>query len=276
MEHDSFVILPEDGYLVIQLTGELKNEGLRLLETKLPLYISDPCPQVIADVSELKEISPLWLRALLKIRSDLKVYGRPLYLAGLKHTAVQQLKRDGVEQSFVIVPSVKAALSKASGSTGKHKLDTAFVNPFLEATIQVLEVQASTKVSAGKVYLKTDGDRIQSDISGVIGIVSASFTGSVVISFPAPTFLKVVSSMLGETYTEITQDIVDAAGEITNMIFGQAKVKLNDLGHGIQTALPSVVQGDNHSLTTKNSGPTVIVPFDGEAGPFCVAICLAD
>jgi chemotaxis protein CheX len=155
-------------------------------------------------------------------------------------------------------------------------IDINFVNPFLGATLNVLKVQASVEAQPGKIALKQPGETFRGDVSGVIGIVSEAFKGSVVISFPEQTFLKVMSNMLGEDYTKISQDIVDGAGEITNMIFGQAKIVLNERGYGIQIALPQVISGKNHSLSTKSKGPTVIIPFTSTVGEFFVEICLSE
>ncbi len=151
--------------------------------------------------------------------------------------------------------------------------DINFVNPFLSATLKVLKIQAQVTAEPGKVFVKKPGDKLKGDVSGVIGIVCEKFNGSVVISFPEKTFLNVMSNMLGEEYTELTQDILDGAGEITNMIFGQAKVTLNERGYGINIALPQVISGKEHSLSTSSKGATVVIPFTSSAGDFFVEIC---
>ncbi len=155
-------------------------------------------------------------------------------------------------------------------------IDINFINPFLAATLNVLNVQAGVKAEPGKVYGKKPGQNINGDVSGVIGIISDSFNGSVCITFPEATFLKVMSGMLGEDYKEITQDILDGAGEITNMIFGQAKVTLNDRGYGVKTALPQVISGKGHSFSGQSKGPSVVIPFTSNAGDFHVEICLSE
>ncbi|MCM2349737.1 MAG: chemotaxis protein CheX [Bacteriovoracaceae bacterium] len=155
-------------------------------------------------------------------------------------------------------------------------IDINFINPFLAATLNVLKIQANVIADPGKIYLKKDNAPMRGDVSGVIGIVSDTFNGSVVISFPEQTFLKVMGGMLGEEYTTLSQDILDGAGEITNMIFGQAKIVLNDRGYGIKIALPQVVSGKGHSLSSLSKGPTVIIPFTSSAGEFFVEICLSE
>ena len=156
------------------------------------------------------------------------------------------------------------------------KIDVNFINPFLEATMKTLETQCSTKCTAGQVYMKNRGDKYSGDISGVIGLVSDVFTGSVVISFPATTFLPIMTRMLGEDCTEINDMIRDGAGELTNIIFGQAKIVLNKAGFGIKTALPSVIAGADHSVVPMTNGPRFAIPFETDVGPFSVEICLSN
>lgn len=155
------------------------------------------------------------------------------------------------------------------------KLDVEFVNPFLAATLKVLEVQASTKALPGKPQLKEEGSSASGDISGVIGITSDKFNGSVVISFPEQTFLKIMSRMLGEEFTTLTKEIADGAGEFTNIIFGQAKITLNDKGYGIKMAIPSVITGKNHIIHGITKGPVVMIPFETDLGPFYIEISLS-
>ena len=192
----------------------------------------------------------------------------------VKPPLIAHFKKEGVDTSFKYSAGLREALVDL-GLVTKKMLDTDFINPFLNATLNVLKIQAGVEAKAGKIFLKKDSQKSMGSISGVIGLVSDSFNGSVNITFPEDVFLKVVSGMLGEEYTELSQEITDAAGEITNMIFGQAKVILNEKGYGIKTAIPSVVSGKDHSLEALTKGPIVVVPFESSKGSFFVEICLS-
>lgn len=164
---------------------------------------------------------------------------------------------------------------KAGTAKPGPALDVNFINPFLEATLNVLKVQASTVANPKPIFRKDEAHDKLGDVSGVIGLVSPTFSGTVVISFPESTFLGLMSRMLGETFTTITPEIKDGAGELMNMIFGQAKIVLNQKGYKIQTALPSVVSGKDHSIQNLSPGPVVVVPFETDIGPLYVKICLS-
>lgn len=150
--------------------------------------------------------------------------------------------------------------------------DVNFINPFLGATLNVLKVQAQVTAEPGKPQVNKAETAVRTDISGVIGIISESFKGSVGICFPEATFLKVMSRMLGEEYKTLTPDITDGAAELTNMIFGQAKVVLNQKNYGIQMALPQILVGKEHALIPKTSEVSVMIPFKSDCGDFYVVI----
>ena len=48
-----------------------------------------------------------------------------------------------------------------------------------------------------------------------------------------------VTNMLGEEIEEMNEEIKDAVGEITNMISGQARKKLDEQGMSLKAAIPS-------------------------------------
>lgn len=149
-----------------------------------------------------------------------------------------------------------------------------FINSFLVSTTNVLKIQANVTAEAAKSFMKTPKDKCVADISGKIVVESSTVKGSVAICFPEKTFLKIMSGMIGEEYNELKPEIIDGAGEITNMIFGQAKIILNEKGHNIQMALPTVVTGKEHGLVDAKN-PVLIIPFSGNAGDFFMEILLA-
>jgi len=153
-------------------------------------------------------------------------------------------------------------------------LNTDFIHSFIAATNHILSVQANITSEDGKAFLKKQNDRLVGDVSGIISVVSDKFNGSVIISFPESTFLKVMSQMLGEDFKELSPEIIDGVGEILNIIFGLAKIVLNEKGYGIKAAIPSVITGKQLEVSTMTKGPVVVIPFTSSAGDFYVEICI--
>ena len=151
-------------------------------------------------------------------------------------------------------------------------MDVKFINAFLDGTISVLKTMAFVEPRAGAAYLKKDCVAY-GDISGIIGMTGA-VKGSLALSFSESCILKIVSNMLGEEITEINGDIKDAVGEITNMASGVARKNLEAGGLIVSAAIPTVVAGKNHSIIHVMGGPSIIIPFEIDAGAFVVDICL--
>jgi len=270
----NYEIHPSEGHIVLKLNGVCDYGNLKTFYDDVMEHIHDPYPYLVIDCENLASISKDWVRELLRVNLFLRSLNKQMRFVQVKPDLKNEFKSLGMDDAFKITGTVRDALVDF-GLVARVSLDTEFINPFLNATLNVLKIQASIEARAGKIYLKKPDEKLLGDVSGVIGIVSDSFSGAVVISFPEQTFLKVMGGMLGEEYTEMSQDILDGAGEITNMIFGQAKLSLNEKGYGIKTALPSVVSGKDHSLNSKAQGPTIVVPFQSQAGVFFVEICLS-
>lgn len=157
---------------------------------------------------------------------------------------------------------------------GDKKHDIRLIQPFLTAVVEVLTQQLQIEVKALKPFLKgTQSIPHAIDIAGVISLLSAEYAGSISLCFPKSTFLGVYNKMLGENQTELSNEIIDAAGEILNMVYGRAKVILNDqLNYQFQKALPTVLCGSKLTVRQTGQVPTVILAFESLLGPFHLEI----
>ena len=146
-----------------------------------------------------------------------------------------------------------------------------YINPFLEGTVNVLKTMAMVDPNPGKPFLKKNATSI-GDISGIIGITGAT-EGSLAVTFSESCILHIVSNMLGEKFTAINADIVDAVGEITNMISGDARRILGEGGLSLEASIPTVIRGKGHIVEHVANSPTIVIPFDTIHGKFTVEVC---
>lgn len=150
-------------------------------------------------------------------------------------------------------------------------MDVKLINPFINATLNVLETMAFITVNAGKPFLKKN-NLARGDVTGVIGLTGAA-NGTISVTFHEDCILNIVSNMFGEEMTVLDGEIADAVGELTNMISGQARKELEEIGSVFKAAIPSVITGHNHSITHYTRGPTIAIPFYTESGDFTIEVC---
>lgn len=147
-----------------------------------------------------------------------------------------------------------------------------FINPFLEAVLNVLSTMANVSATPGKPYINRKRTA-KGDVTGLIGFTGTT-TGTMSVTLTKGAILKIVNNMLFESYTEIDDEIADAVGELTNMIAGQARNTLSEQGMALQASTPSVVMGRGHALSHIASAPILAIPFSTEDGDLVVEVCL--
>ncbi len=113
------------------------------------------------------------------------------------------------------------------------------------------------------------------DISGIIGL-AGGVVGSVVLSFPKETAMKIVASFIGEDVPDVNKDVLDAIGELTNIVAGSAKKIFYEQGHHFKISLPNVVYGKDHKINRARDVPCISVTFSSDAGPFAIEVSLKE
>ncbi|WP_028574775.1 chemotaxis protein CheX [Desulfonatronovibrio hydrogenovorans] len=150
------------------------------------------------------------------------------------------------------------------------------IKKFAESVVNVLGTMAMTEARPGAAFVKKD-NRAGGDISGVIGFSSSTgrSKGTMSLTFTQEAALGVVNSMLGEEFSSINNDVEDAVGELTNMICGQARKGLSEIGMNYEGAIPSVITGKNHSIRHVSSSAILAIPFETASGPLIVEVCFS-
>ena len=143
------------------------------------------------------------------------------------------------------------------------------INPFIDATLNVLETMAGTSPQAERPTVKADM-RTWGDVTGIIGMAGADVTGSMILSFDKASILAIVSRMLGEEYFEINSQVIDAVGELANMVSGGAKATLESKNFKFDMATPLMITGRGLEITQFTKVPVIVVPFRTGEGQFVV------
>lgn len=146
-----------------------------------------------------------------------------------------------------------------------------YINPFIASLNNVFLTMLDREVRRGTISLK-DGNCPEYEVSGTIGL-SGKAIGTVVLSLSENVALKAASTMLLSERTEIDADVVDAVGELTNVVAGGAKAKLEE--YELSSSLPNVITGRNHCIHFPSDVTPICVPFETDWGPLALEVGLA-
>lgn len=264
-------------FIQYKLNGRLTVSLAETLATEIRAE-TEKTPKVEAIVFDLQNhgIEYKSFKVITPLGLELRKSKRQMYAMSEDKSISTLLRSEGMDK---IITPIRAISEIKRGATpapvaSPSAFDVNFINPFIEGTIHVLKIQCQTAAIASRPILKGSEEmKFQTDIAGLIGITSPSFSGSIVLRFSEKIFLSLMGKMLGEEYKEITQDLEDGAGELLNMIFGHAKKVLNDNGHSFEKALPTIVRGSAMSVNHASAqGGAILIPFATDDGMFCMEI----
>jgi chemotaxis protein CheX len=118
-----------------------------------------------------------------------------------------------------------------------------YIKPFVQVTTSVFEKMLQCNLKPDDAYFTEKEAFLEWDISGLIAL-TGEVKGLVAISMQNETASKITYSLTG-TNDFTGSDMVDAVGELVNIIAGNVKKSLEDLFH-IIISLPKVVRGKAH------------------------------
>ena len=146
-----------------------------------------------------------------------------------------------------------------------------FINPFIASLNNTFQTMLNCRVRRGELSLK-ENCRSSHEISGVIGLTGKA-VGTVVLSLSREVALKAASTLLLAETTEIDADVLDAVGELTNMVAGGAKAQLE--AYDLAVSLPNVITGKDHEVHFPSNVTPICIQFLTDWGPLTLEVGLA-
>ncbi|QNU67860.1 chemotaxis protein CheX [Ruminiclostridium herbifermentans] len=134
-----------------------------------------------------------------------------------------------------------------------------YINPFIEASQTVLQQVAGIEAKLGKVFLRTSPYKGESIVI-MVGI-TGKMRGQTIFTMSKETAFRVASAMMGGMQVEELNEISKSAlSELTNMILGNAATLLYNKGIGIEITPPSLLLGENLSIS-QSKMQTICIPL---------------
>ena len=146
-----------------------------------------------------------------------------------------------------------------------------YIQPFVQVTSTVFKNMLDCDLKPDRVYFVGKEAFLDWDISGIIAL-TGEVKGLVAISMKNATASKITAQLTG-TNDFSNSDIVDAVGELINIIAGNVKKNLEDMFR-IIISLPKVISGKAHMVVIPDDRIRLLcIPFsiyDNEA--ICLSI----
>jgi chemotaxis protein CheX len=110
------------------------------------------------------------------------------------------------------------------------------------------------------------------EITSLIGL-SGVAKGSVALSFPRETAIKIANRLLAADYDEVNNSVADAVSEMANIVAGSAKSKFyKGDGPPIDLSLPNVIIGKKYVVSYPSLTTWLEVFFTSEFGEFSMRV----
>ncbi|MDR1046507.1 MAG: chemotaxis protein CheX [Treponema sp.] len=135
-----------------------------------------------------------------------------------------------------------------------------YIQPFIDTTRNVFKDFIGIDVAVGRPFFVDKDKAADWDISAVIGLTGEA-SGAVVISMKLSLAIRVTDLLTGSSHAKLDDDVVDAVGEVVNIIAGNVKQRLED-AFRLVISLPTIVTGKEHAVKWPNGSVRIIrIPF---------------
>jgi len=149
-----------------------------------------------------------------------------------------------------------------------------YINPFIESVKELFRTMLGAELERGNPNVAGGGANPR-EVTALIGL-SGHVRGTVAISFPVSTALKIASRLTGCENTILDETVFDTITELVNIVAGGAKAKLHRDGDPpTQLSLPTVVRGNHYSVEYPSQSVWIEIPFTSELGPFSLRVTVA-
>ncbi len=147
-------------------------------------------------------------------------------------------------------------------------IDVDYINPVIAGLEDTFTTMLNCKVERVGLGLMENNQALH-PVSGIIGI-SGKGVGTIVLSMSEAVAIKAAGTMLMCELAEIDDDVMDAVGELTNMVCGGAKARLEK--YQLSMSLPNVLCGNNCRLHFPQNSHPISIPYKCAWGPLALQI----
>lgn len=142
----------------------------------------------------------------------------------------------------------------------------------IDATQDIFSSMVMLGATPGTSFERAD-EPLFDTVSGIIAL-EGKYSGLLAIHLPTGSALEVGGAFLDLELEDIDEDLLDAIGELTNMLAGNIKAALDPAGSEIKLSIPSTLQGAEYRVEKVDGARNICIPFYLDNGDFLVELQL--
>jgi len=142
------------------------------------------------------------------------------------------------------------------------------------STNEVFSTMLGMQAQFGEHFIEDPGKGLTMGVIGIIGLVG-EWTGTAVVSCSSPLACKIANTLFMQEYPSVTDEVLDAVAEMTNMIIGNLKNSLETKLGQMGLSIPAVVFGRNFATRRSGKESWYVIQFVVDGERFDVQLCIA-
>lgn len=147
-----------------------------------------------------------------------------------------------------------------------------YVQPFASSAQEILAEILSGSVASGQVGL-SPAPLSSRGVTAIVGVTGEG-EGRVLYDMSRVTAIGIAAEMNDEDVVELDGLAKDTLSELASMMTGRAISILNDKGHRLRVSPPTLVAGDNVTISNTEL-ETLVVPVTTRHGEVLVNVAMA-
>lgn len=148
-----------------------------------------------------------------------------------------------------------------------------YINPFVEATFEILKQVLESDLKRGELYLKAKSQPVLG-VTAIVGL-AGDVEGRILFDMEEDTAITLASQMNGEELPGLDELAKATITELANMITAQAVTKLYDLGFSFDLTPPTIITGSNMEITDLEV-EALIVPVEMDFGKIEINVAIRE
>jgi chemotaxis protein CheX len=142
------------------------------------------------------------------------------------------------------------------------------------ATADVFSTMLGMESEALEPRTDAEFPTISDGVMALVGM-AGTWTGAGVICCSAQFACQLCNQFIGASAEAVDEEVLDAVGELANMIIGSFKTSVEEHVGALGLSVPTVIYGRNFTSRSIGQNAWIVLPFRSGEEIFEVRICLA-